>query len=169
MVKKSNSKLPADNEVQAPLSVNAQYIKDLSFENPSAIENMRAGGEAPAISVHIEAQAHHLSDRSYEVALRIQVDAKRKENKVFLLELEYAGVFTIGKDVPEDYLRPILMIECPRILFPFARNIVASATQDGGYPALLLTPVDFADLFQRQVAQEQQAQQEKNQGKETVQ
>jgi preprotein translocase subunit SecB len=169
MVKKTNSKASIEKEVQAPLAVNAQYIKDLSFENPSAIDNMKASGEAPAISVHIEAQAHHLAERSYEVALRIQVDAKRIEKKVFLLELEYAGVFTIGKDVPEDYLRPILMIECPRILFPFARNIVSSVTQDGGYPALLLTPVDFADLFQRQIAQEQQAQQEKNLGKETVQ
>ena len=80
----------------------------------------------------------------------------------------YAGVFTIGDDVPEDYLRPILMIECPRILFPFARNIVSSTTQDGGYPALLLTPVDFADLYQRQVAQEQ-ATKEKAKGKEALQ
>ena len=101
--------------------------------------------------------------------MRVQVDAKKKEKKVFLLDLEYAGVFTIGKDVPEDYIRPILMIECPRILFPFARNIVASTTQEGGYPALLLTPVDFADLYQRQIAQEQQAQQEKNKGKEILQ
>jgi preprotein translocase subunit SecB len=78
------------------------------------------------------------------------------------LDLEYAGAFTIGSEVPEEYIRPILMIECPRILFPFARNIVAMTTQEGGYPALLLTPVDFADLYQRQAAQEP-AQEEKTQ------
>lgn len=169
MVKKTNSKASPENEVQAPLAVNAQYIKDLSFENPSALANITSTEESPSISIHIEAQAHNLADRSFEVVLRIQVDAKRKEKKVFVLDLEYAGVFTIGKDVPDDYLRPILMIECPRILFPFARNIVASTTQEGGYPSLLLTPVDFAELYQRQVSQEQQAQQEKVQGKETLQ
>jgi len=169
MVKKTNSKAPAGAEVQAPLIVNAQYIKDLSFENPAAFESITPTEPAPSISIHIEAQAHNLADRTYEVTLRVQVDAKKKEKKVFLLDLEYAGVFTIGKDVPEDYIRPILMIECPRILFPFARNIVASTTQEGGYPALLLTPVDFADLYQRQIAQEQQAQQEKNKGKEILQ
>ncbi len=169
MSKKPNGKANSENDVQTPLAVNAQYIKDLSFENPSALANITSSEENPSISIHIEAQAHNLADRSFEVVLRIQVDAKRKEQKVFLLDLEYAGVFTIGNDVPDDYLRPILMIECPRILFPFARNIVASTTQEGGYPSLLLTPVDFAELYQRQVAQEQQAQKEKGHGKETLQ
>lgn len=170
MVKKTNSKEAVPpQEGQAPLSVNAQYIKDLSFENPSALSNITSTEEAPSISIHIEAQANNLADRSFEVSLHIRAEAKRKEKKVFLLELDYAGVFTIGKEVPEEYLRPILMIECPRLLFPFARNIVATITQEGGYPALLLTPVDFADLYQRQVAQEQQAQQEKDQNKVILQ
>lgn len=147
----------AGQEIQAPLTVSAQYIKDFSFENPSPLANITGNEERPNISIHIEAQAHPLAERSFEVSLRVKVDAKRKDAQVFLLDLEYAGAFSIGKEVPEEYLRPILMIECPRILFPFARNIVASATQDGGYPALLLTPVDFADLYQRQMAQEQQA------------
>lgn len=152
---KPNKEAVADKQAQAPLMVNAQYVKDLSFENPSPLTNVMGSEERPSISIHIEAQANNLADRSFEVALRIQVNAKKKEAQVFLLELEYAGVFTIGHDVPEEYLRPILMIECPRILFPFARNIVATTTQEGGYPSLLLTPVDFADLYQRQVAQEQ--------------
>ncbi len=163
MVKKANSKeAPSTSEGQSPLSVNAQYIKDLSFENPSALSNITSKEEAPSISINIEAQANNLAERSFEVSLHIRAEATRKEKKIFLLELDYAGVFTIGKDVPEEYLRPILMIECPRLLFPFARNIVATITQEGGYPALLLTPVDFADLYQRQVAQEQHAQKEKN-------
>lgn len=153
--KKVNSDATLEKDAQVPLVVNAQYIKDLSFENPSPLSNITGNEERPSISVHIEAQAHNLSERSFEVTLRVQVDAKRKDAQVFLLDLEYAGAFTIGNEVPEEYLRPILMIECPRILFPFARNIVASTTQEGGYPALLLTPVDFADLYQRQIAQEQ--------------
>lgn len=153
--KKGNGKADSESEVQAPLIVNAQYVKDLSFENPSPLANVMENEERPSISIHIEAQAHNLSDRTFEVTLRVRVDAKRKEAQVFLLDLEYAGAFTIGIEVPEEYIRPILMIECPRILFPFARNIVAMITQEGGYPSLLLTPVDFAELYQRQVAQEQ--------------
>lgn len=168
MENKGKTKASTDKEAQAPLIVNAQYVKDLSFENPSPMANVMENEERPSISIHIEAQAHNLKDRTFEVALRIQVDAKRKEHQVFLMDLEYAGVFTIGNDVPEEYLRPILMIECPRILFPFARQIVATTTQEGGYPALLLTPVDFAELYQRQVSQEQ-AQQEKAPATEVLQ
>jgi len=165
--KQNPQKAASTQETHAPLTVNAQYVKDLSFENPAPLKNILGAEERPSISIHIEAQANNLSERSYEVALRIQVDAKVKEAQVFLMDLEYAGVFTIGAEVPEDYLRPILMIECPRILFPFARNIVATTTQEGGYPALLLTPVDFAALYQRQVAQEQAQKEKPNQ--ETLQ
>jgi preprotein translocase subunit SecB len=156
--KKINQAGNHETEGQAPLTVSAQYIKDLSFENPSPLSNFAGNEERPSISIHIEAQARNLADRSFEVSLRVQVDAKRKETQVFLLDLDYAGAFTIGDEVPEEYLRPILMIECPRILFPFARGVVATTTQEGGYPALLLTPVDFADLYQRQIAQEQATQ-----------
>lgn len=152
---KINQQETSGKEAQAPLTVSAQYIKDLSFENPTPLAHVMEHEERPSISIHIEAQAHNISERTFEVALHVKVDAKRKEAQVFLLDLEYAGAFTIGKEVPEEYLRPILMVECPRILFPFVRNVVASTTQDGGYPALLLTPVDFAALYQQQVAQEQ--------------
>lgn len=156
MAKKKESKnAEADAQQQAPLMVRAQYIKDLSFENPSALSNITGAEEKPSISINIEAHAHNLKDRDFEVTLKIRIDAKKKDAQVFLMDLEYAGAFSIGPEVPEEYVRPILMIECPRILFPFARNIVATATQEGGYPALLLTPVDFADLYQRQMAQEQ--------------
>lgn len=159
--KQANTAAPqehANGEAHAPLTVSAQYIKDLSFENPSPLANLAEHEERPSISIQIEAQARNLSDRTFEVSLRVKIDAKRNEAQVFILDLDYAGAFTIGAEVPEEYLRPILMIECPRILFPFARNIVATTTQEGGFPALLLTPVDFADLYQRQIAQEQTAQ-----------
>lgn len=164
--KQTDTTTPQDNangEAQAPLTVSAQYIKDLSFENPTPLANLADHEERPSIAIHIEAQARNLADRTFEVSLRVKVDAKRKESQVFLLDLDYAGAFTIGNEVPEEYLRPILMIECPRILFPFARNIVATATQEGGFPALLLTPVDFADLYQRQIAQEQAVQEQASQ------
>ena len=153
--KSTKSEKATPKEEQGSLTVSAQYIKDLSFENPSPLSHMMENAERPSISVQINAQARNIAGRTFEVSLRVQVDAKRKEAQVFLLDLDYAGAFTIGKDVPEEYLRPILMIECPRILFPFARNIVATLIQDGGYPALLLNPVDFAALYQQQIVQEQ--------------
>lgn len=156
--KETNSANPerdSSKEAQATLTVTAQYIKDLSFENPFPLSNSRENSERPSIAIQMNTQAHNVADRTFEVSLRVQVDAKRKETQVFLLDLDYAGTFAIGKDVPEEYLHPILMVECPRILFPFARNIIATAIQDGGYPALLLNPVDFAALYQQQISQEQ--------------
>ena len=152
--KQTNSESAPHKEAETPLTVSAQYVKDISFENPSPLSNIMGNAENPSISIQINAQAHNITERTFEVSLHIQVDAKRKEGSVFLLELDYAGAFTIGKEVPEEYLRPILMIECPRILFPFARNVVATTIQEGGYPALFLTPVDFVALYQQQVAQE---------------
>ncbi len=164
--KKETSKKNEQEQAQAPLMVRAQYVKDLSFENPNALSNITGTEEKPNISINIEAHAHNLKDRDFEVVLKIRIDAKKKESQAFLMDLEYAGAFSIGPEVPEEYIRPILMIECPRILFPFARNIVATASQEGGYPALLLTPVDFADLYQRQMAQEQAQQSSKSEAKQ---
>ena len=169
MAKKGNNNTVSDQGSQPPLIVNTQYVKDLSFENPSSPVQSGENDGNPDISIQIEAQAKPLVDRSFEVSLRIHVDAKRQEKKVFLMELEYAGVFTVSKEVPEEYLRPILMVECPRILFPFARHVVSTLVQEAGYPTLLLTPVDFAELYQRQIAQEQQAQQEKDNSKGMIQ
>lgn len=170
-IKKGNGVVTPSEELTptAPLTVNSQYIKDLSFENPAAVSHIMGGGEAPSISINIEAQAQNLMERTFEVTLRIRIHASRQEDKIFILELDYGGLFTIGTDVPEEYVRPILMVECPRILFPFARNIVSFTIQEAGYPALLLTPVDFADLYQRQLAEEQAAQEEKQKNKPTLQ
>lgn len=169
MAKKTvNTTKEPNHEAQTPLIVNSQYIKDFSFENPNPLSHIMNTKERPSISVHIEAQADNIEERTFEVTLHVNVDAKRKKEQVFLLDLEYAGAFTIGNEVPEEYIRPILMIECPRILFPFVRNLVAVAVQEGGYPPLLLTPVDFADLYQRQVDQEK-AQAGKSKGQEILQ
>jgi len=160
---KSNIKQLTNQQSLAPLIINTQFVKNLSFRNRNPLGNFKGSGEKPSITINIEAQAHNVSDRTFEVTLRTQVDAKRKDDQVFLLDLLYAGVFTIGKDVQEEFIRPILMIECPRILFPFARNIIATTSQEGGFSPLLLAPVDFAGLYQKQIEQEK-AQQEKMKG-----
>ena len=140
--------------MEAALAVVGQYIKDLSFETPNPIKSLFQGGERPQFDINIEAQANNISDRNFEVGLQVKVNCRRDKETVFIMELLYAGLFTIGKDVPDEYIRPILMVECPRILFPFARSIVASTIQESGFPPLMLTPIDFASLYQQQLQSE---------------
>ncbi|MGB8275557.1 MAG: protein-export chaperone SecB [Alphaproteobacteria bacterium] len=135
--------------------VNAQYIKDFSFENPRAPNSLIATKEQPQVEVNVNVSAKALRENLYEVALAIRVDAKAADEPAFITELVYAGVFTII-NLSEEQLRPMLLIECPRILFPFARRIIGDATRDGGFPPLLINPIDFADLYRRQYALEQQ-------------
>lgn len=154
-----------DNQIPTlPVTVNAQYIKDLSFETPGPIVMMNAK-EAPAINLNIEVRAHAQEgqEHMFEVELHVTADAARDKTRVFMLELTYAGLFTLG-NLPEQSIPPVLLIECPRLLFPFARAIVADVTRDGGFPPLALAPVDFADIYRRQLAQmeQQQAAQTKN-------
>lgn len=142
-------------EAQAALTVVGQYVKDLSFETPNPVKVLFQGGERPHFDINVEAKAAHVVDRNFEVGIHIKVNCSREEETVFILELMYAGLFAIGADVPEEYIRPILMVECPRILFPFARSLVASTIQESGFPPLMLTPIDFAGLYQQQLQQEQ--------------
>jgi len=131
------------------LAVNAQYVKDLSFENPRAPASLMAGKEQPQIDVNVNVNARGLQPNVYEVSLSIRADAKVAGEAAFITELEYAGVFTVA-NAPEEVLRPVLLIECPRILFPFARRIIADVTRDGGFPPLFLNPIDFVSLYRRQ-------------------
>jgi preprotein translocase subunit SecB len=137
------------------LMVNAQYIKDLSFENPRAPGSLVATKEQPQVEVNVNVNARALRESLYEVALTVRVDAKVANETAFITELVYAGVFTIT-NLPEEHLRPVLLIECPRLLFPFARRIIGDVTRDGGFPPLLINPIDFAELYRRQYALEQQ-------------
>jgi preprotein translocase subunit SecB len=131
------------------LQVMAQYIKDLSFENPQAPMSLQAG--KPALEVGVDVQARPLGIDQYEVLLRIRGDAQGAgTQKVFVIELVYGGVFML-KGIPQEGIQPILLIECPRLLFPFARRLVADITRDGGFPPLMLDPIDFAGLFRAQV------------------
>ena len=97
-------------------------------------------------------RAAQIGEGQYEVVLDLNVDAKAGENQVFLVELAYGGLFTLA-NIPSDSLQPLLLIECPRLLFPFARRVVADATRDGGFPPLMIDPIDFAALFRRRVEQ----------------
>ena len=140
--------------------VNAQYIKDLSFEAPGTPQIFAAlAGAQPEVSVQINLDAQPLGNRLYEVTLHLAVEAKLKEKTAFILDLTYCGIFTV--EVPDEHLQPMLLIECPRLLFPFARNIVADAVRDGGFPPIMLQPIDFVALFRSRM--EQMAAQQKSQ------
>jgi preprotein translocase subunit SecB len=136
-----------------PITINAQYVKDLSFENPRGALSLQAVPEAPKIDVHVDVKAARLSDTVYEVAMSITANSTSAGEPMFLVELTYAGAFTIG-EVPENVLHAVLLIECPKLLFPFARSVLANAVRDGGFPPLLLQPMDFAALYQQGRAQQ---------------
>jgi preprotein translocase subunit SecB len=141
------------------LNVLAQYIKDLSFENPNAPRSLQSTQQQPEIKVQINVAANPLADTDYEVVLTIEGKAESGSNVLFSFELTFAGVFRI-QNVPQESIHPVLMIECPRLLFPFAREIIANAVRNGGFPPLLLDPVDFVGLYrQRMAASQPQAQQ----------
>ena len=128
------------------LSVLAQYTKDQSFENPNAPDSLRSGLSAPEINIGIEIGRQMLEGDNVEVTLMLKADARRGDQTAFIAELEYAGLFAF-QGVSVEEIQPLIMIECPRLLFPFARQIMAEMTQNGGYPPIMLEPPDFAAMF----------------------
>jgi preprotein translocase subunit SecB len=143
----------AAQNTQPQLNVVAQYIKDLSFENPNAPRSMTMG-QQPQIGIQINVNAKPLSDTDIEVTLKLEGKAEAKDNLLFGFELEYAGVFRV-QNVPPDAMNAVVLIECPRLLFPFAREIVANTVRNGGFPPLLLDPVDFVALYRQRMAEAQ--------------
>jgi preprotein translocase subunit SecB len=136
------------------LAILSQYIKDLSFENPRAPGSLEPGRSRPEIQVRVDVRAQELGADRYEVIFQLHCEAKSGDGAAFMVELTYAGLFSLS-NVPQDSLQPVLLIECPRLLFPFARRIVADVTRDGGFPPLMIDPIDFVTLYRRR--QEQQA------------
>jgi preprotein translocase subunit SecB len=134
------------------LIVNAQYIKDLSFENPRAPQSLQQQQAAPAVDINVDVNAQPLGPETYEVVLTVNASAKINDEALFILELVYGAVVT-AHNVPRDMLPPVLLVETPRLMFPFARSIVAEATQNGGFPPLLINPIDFSELLRRNAAQ----------------
>ncbi len=130
----------------------AQFIRDLSFENPRAPETLRGGAAQPQIELGVEMNARGREDGYFEVDLKLSAHAQREDGPVFVVELLYGGVFQINGVAGED-VEPVLLIECPRYLFPFARRIIAEVTSEGGYPPFLLDPIDFAGVYAARKAQ----------------
>jgi preprotein translocase subunit SecB len=130
------------------LIVNAQYIKDLSFENPRAPQSLTQQNTAPAVDINVDVNAQPLNPETFEVVLTVKASAKINDEPLFLLELVYGAVVTV-RNVPREMLPPVLLVETPRLMFPFARNIVADATREGGFPPLMINPIDFTDLLRR--------------------
>jgi preprotein translocase subunit SecB len=139
------------------LNVLAQYTKDLSFENPNAPASLAPQASAPQINIQINVGANNVAQNEYEVTLSVEGKAENSGKMIFSFELAYAGVFRI-LNVPQENLHPLIMIECPRLLFPFAREIIASAVRDGGFPPLMLDPVDFVGLYQQNMQRQAAAQ-----------
>ena len=155
---------PAGVQPMPPLMVNVQYIKDLSFEVPNAPEIYATLRSQPAVQINLDVQARALQEGQnvYEVVLSVKAEAREAAQNgsgegraVFVAELHYAGVFTLN-NVPPEAVEPLLLIECPRLLFPFARAVLSDVTREGGFPPVLLQPIDFVGLWQARKAQEAQ-------------
>ena len=145
---------PPGDGSQPSFRVLAQFTRDLSFENPHAPESLRAPGQ-PQIELGVEMGARARQDGLYEVDLKLNATANREGKVAFNVELVYGGLFEIT-GVPEEHLEPVLLIECPRILFPFARRIISDATAEGGFPPFLLEPIDFSVVYAAQRAQREE-------------
>lgn len=131
------------------LIINTQYLKDLSFESPRAPQTLMGQREAPEVNLTADVKARSLGPEVFEVVLNMGAHARQKEEPVFVVELSYAAVVTV-KDAPAELVPLLVFVETPRILFPFARAVIASATREGGFPPLLINPIDFADLLRRE-------------------
>jgi preprotein translocase subunit SecB len=151
---------PQAQAVAPQINIFAQYTKDLSFENPHAPRSLAPGGQQPEISIQVNVSANPMQDGNVEVVLKIDGKAETKADAsgtvLFNFELTYAGIFRI-QNVPQENFHPVVMIECPRLLFPFAREIIATAVTNGGFPPLLLDPIDFVNLYRQNLAQSQAA------------
>ena len=145
---------PGEGQGGIGINVLTQYVKDLSFENPRAPASLNAQNGQPQIDVQVGVQVGRAGqDNVYEVVLNMRAEAKTGEDLAFIVELAYGGIFQL-QNVPEDMLGLVLNVEGPRMLFPFARRIFADAVRDGGFPQLMLEPIDFLQLAQRQAQQQ---------------
>ena len=145
----SDDKQPADDQ-GGQVVLLTQYVKDLSFESPNTPAIFQSNEEQkPRIDVNVAVRVNQVGPEGYEVVMSINVKASSGEMVAFLVELEYGTLWGI-RGVPEEHLPPVLLIECPRLMFPFARRVLADCIRDGGFPPVMLEPVDFAGLYRAQ-------------------
>jgi preprotein translocase subunit SecB len=143
-----------DQAAEVPgIRILAQFVRDFSFENPRAPETLRAGAAQPQIDLGVEMNARGRDDGLFEVDLKLSARAARDDGPLFVVELLYGGVFQIA-GVPAEDIEPVLLIECPRYLFPFARRIIADVTAEGGFPPFMLDPIDFAGVYAARKSQQ---------------
>ncbi|MEF2071309.1 protein-export chaperone SecB [Consotaella aegiceratis] len=160
---------PASNGGQQPgakspsINILTQYIKDFSFESPKAPDVLRSQAKAPGINIGVNVGANPVSGAQgdYDVKLTLNARAGEGDDTLFLVELEYGGIFRL-QNFPQEHLLPVLFIECPRLLFPFARQVIADITRNAGFPPLMIDPIDFAALFAQRMAEERAKQQVQN-------
>jgi preprotein translocase subunit SecB len=135
---------------QVPLTIHGQYIKDLSFEVPGAPQIfMEAPKGQPELNLNLDVQVEGLADNVFETILDMRAESKINDQVAYIIELKYAGLFTLN--VPEQHRASILFVECPRLMFPFARAILADVSRDGGFQPLILSPIDFAALYEQNI------------------
>jgi preprotein translocase subunit SecB len=143
---------PQPQPAPSPLTIHGQYIKDLSFENPRAPQSL-IEQKQPQLNLNVNVATRQFEAKTFEVTLTIEANATTPEKEpLFMLELVYAGTVSISAEVPQDAYGPLLLIETPRLLFPFARAVVANATREAGFPPLNISPVDFVALYRQQLA-----------------
>jgi len=147
--------------IQPQLTVLAQYIKDLSFESPGAPQSLQGAGQNPQLKVGVNVNAGPRGEEAYEVALQLEVHAKSDEGVIYNVELISGGLFRL-RGMPQNLLQSVLFVDCPTLLFPFLRRVLADIIRDGGFPPLMLDPIDFARLYTQNLAQSKAGQQAKN-------
>lgn len=133
---------------QPSIQVLGQYLKDFSFESPKAPKSLKAPGENPNLQIDLNVSVNKLDEDVYESAIELKGHATNDDGTIYVVEAVYAGAFNI-KNIPADALEPLLLINCPSILFPFLRRIISDMTHEGGFPPLLLDPIDFAGLYKQ--------------------
>lgn len=147
---------PPQSGSQPTMRILGQYLKDLSFENPNAPQSLGPQQVQPDINIAVNVNARNLAPTDYEVELHLDAKATLEGKVVFAAELLYSGVFRM-ENFPQAMLHPAVLIECPRMLFPFARQVLADATRNGGFPPLMLDPIDFSAMYQKRLQQAQAA------------
>ncbi len=155
---------PIGGEITSlPLNIHGQYVRDISFENPSAPQSLRAGQPTPIMNVNFGMDARTLDEQGlenmYEVLLTVNVEAKRDDKVVFIAEVMYGVTVSVGESVPQEQIHPLLLIEVPRLAFPFVRQVLCDVAIQGGFPPLLLNPVNFQQLYVERFKNELAAQQ----------
>lgn len=140
----------AEQDNAPAINAMVQYTKDFSFENPNAPRSLGPQEKAPNISIQVNVNARQVAESDFEVDILLEGSAGAEAELLFKFELDYAGLFRLRNIAPND-MHPIVMIECPRLLFPFARQIVADAVRSGGFPPLYIDPIDFAALYRKRL------------------